>query len=140
MSKTKRNRELAACGVAAAAVLSAALLFTHARGRWRPAPACSDAALFEWARRRGAFTANVELGEFAFEDHAAPEGSHARAHTRRGLMAARDLQQGDILVAVPEELLFSPQAANQTELRPVLASFPNLDSFAILALFLLQER
>ena len=135
-----RTRELAACAVGAAAVLSVGLALTRARERSRSPPACSDAGLFEWARRRGAFTGNVELGEFAFEDHAAPEGSQSRERTRRGLKAARDLQQGDVLVAVPYELLFSPQAANHTELRAVLASFPNLDSFAILALFLLQER
>ena len=104
------------------------------------AGACTDERLFEWARGHGAFVENIALGEFAFEDYAAP-GRHwwSRVRTRRGLMASRDLKQGDVVVAVPEELLFSPQAANRTELREVLHEVPGLDNFAILALFLLQE-
>jgi len=101
---------------------------------------CTDENLFKWARRRGALTENVELGDFAFEQHTAPETSWIRRiRKRRGLMAAKALRRGDVIVSVPEDLLFSPQAANRTELQEVIAKVPELDSFAILALFLLQE-
>ena len=60
---------------------------------------CTDENLFKWARRRGAFTENVELGEFAFEQHTAPETSWIRRiRKRRGLMAAKALRRGDVIV------------------------------------------
>lgn len=105
------------------------------------AGACTDEQLFEWAQGKGAYTENVVLGDFAFEDSTA-RGRYwwKRVRMRRGLMATKDLKRGDVVVSVPEDLLFSPQAANQTELREVLREVPDMDSFAILALFLLQER
>jgi len=33
---------------------------------------------------------------------------------RRGLMAAEALRKGDVIVSVPQSLLFSPQTANRT--------------------------
>lgn len=101
---------------------------------------CSDERLFAWARQHGADIDNVVLGEFAFESQMAGGERTwlARLRKRRGLMAAVHMKRGDVVLSVPEEALFSVAAANKTELSEIIGQF-NLDSYTILALFLLQE-
>ena len=100
---------------------------------------CSDEQLFAWARQHGVDIDNVVLGEFAFESPmAGGETWLARVRKRRGLMAAVPMKRGDVVLSVPEEVLFSVAAANKTELSEIIGQF-SLDSYAILALFLLQE-
>jgi len=66
--------------------------------------------------------------------------SDFKGTTGRGIAAAVDIDEGDVVVEIPEALLFNAKRAHESELAPIFAEVEGLDDDSVLLLFLIYEK
>ena len=91
-------------------------------------PSNTDTALLTWMRHRGFATNQLLVEPHTF---ASP--------TRRGMRATADLKSGDVLLAVPGELILGISSGLASSIGPRLARLKGVPDFGVLAVHLMYE-